>query len=97
MGERAEKEEGPNSSRADEMKLVAAEALAVALEVLGRKGRSPDGLGETMLRGAIAMAVALIERDAAVARLAAARAERRKPMGSGEARREGATCGCSGG
>jgi hypothetical protein len=88
MGKRAKRDvlsDGP-PSRVDEMRLVAADAMAAALEVMGRKGRGPDGLGEGMLKGVIAMAAALIERDAAVVRLAAARAERRtKPTGGTDA------------
>jgi hypothetical protein len=43
MGKRAKRDilsDGP-PSRADEMRLVAAEALAAALEAMGRKGRGP--------------------------------------------------------
>jgi hypothetical protein len=83
-------------SRADEMRLVAVEAVAAALEAVGRKGRNLYDLGEGMLKAVAAMAVALIERDAAMARLAAAGAERKtKPGGGG--RKEDACCGCSDG
>ena len=97
MGKRAKGDipsDGP-PSRADEMRLVAAEAMAASLEVCGRKGAKPCDLCESTVAAAVAIAAALIERDAARTRLEAARAERRtKPM----ARRSGeGACGCSGG
>ena len=84
MGKRAKGDipsDGP-PSRADEMRLVAAEAMAAALEAVGRKGRKIDDLGSDTVKAAVAIAVALIGRDAALVRLYAARAERKtKPAG----------------
>jgi hypothetical protein len=85
MGKRAKRDVPDGSpSRADEMRLVAAEAMAASLEVIGRKGSKPCDLCESTAAAAVAIAAALIERDAARTRLEAARAERRtKPTGTG--------------